>query len=435
MKKFLFPLSLLVISSASHAISIEEDECKYQGGIYYAGTCTYGTLSGAASLYLANEHRRPGGNEKSIGDTVFEADIRSEKNVNGKVIKTIFIDISMVPKSNVLDYQEKLEKNYHNQTRIKADGFLDRPWLLGHIGTEMELSESQELTILAGSFEANGLHPLEGKPSQYYMTAPYGLVVRYDQGMQFNYELKDKIERILLASFGVIDGDTAKGQSDLRPDDSRANSYPGYAGTLEVDITKALQRSFDGLSEYLGNHNLYMGITGSVNDAGSFKGEKRTQDDVTSYVGYVAKTPYGDGEVRVFQSQFVRNPIGDGSGKHTTLVNSNAKGVEMAVRNIPAGFCDVDLYGNIHSFQSEGDKPDGEFTWDKMNKVEGWVLGTSCKNISRIKNLNVGVEFGRNYVYDKQGKLLGENSGLQFGLVMSYKIGGKVKKAAKLKEN
>lgn len=433
-KKILFPLSLLVISSASYASSIEEDSCSMQGGIYTAGVCNYVSLSANSYLYLANEHRRPGGNEKSIGDTTIEANIRSEKNINGKVIKTIFINVSMVPKTNVLDYQEKAEKNFHNQHRIKADGYLDRPWLLAHIGTEMELSESQDLTILAGSFEASGLQTLEGKPSQYYMTAPYGLVVRYDQGIQFNYELKDKMDRIILASFGLIDGDSVKGQSDIRPDDSRANSYPGYAGKLEVDIAKALQSSFDGLSEYLGNHNLYMGITGSVNDTGSFKGEKRTQDDITTYMGYLVKTPYGSGEMRVFQSQFARNPINDGNGKHTTLVNSNAKGVELAIRDIPAGFCDIDLYGNMHTFQSEGDKPDGEFTWDKMNRVDGWVVGTSCKNMGNIRNLNIGLEFGKNYVYDKQDKLIGSDSGMQFGLLMSYKLGGKIKKAAQVKE-
>lgn len=430
-KNTLLTISLLLVSNLTYANKIDSTECSNKGGVYYAGSCTYLSADAGVSLFLANEYRRAGGNEKSLGDTTLEANMYSVKEIDGKTIKTIFINVSMVPVSNTLDYQEKSEQNFHNQTRLRADGYLDRPWLLAHIGAELELSQSQDLTILAGSFQASGLDTLEGKPSRYYMTAPYGLVVRYDQGIQFNYELKDQMDRIILASFGLIDGDTVKGQSDLRPDDSRANSYPGYAGKIELDIAKALQRSFEGLSETLTDHNLYIGVTGSVSDAGSFKGEKRVQDDITSYVGYLVKTEKGNGEVRIFQSNYVRNPQGDGSGKHVTLVNSKATGLEVAFRDINTRYCDLDLYGNIHTFKSDSDKPDGEFTWNNVKQVDGWVVGSNCRNVNNIKNLDIGLEYGKNYAYDANGKPLDANTGLQFGLVLSYKIGGKIKKAAK----
>ena len=136
-----------------------------------------GTLGGEVSGFLGNDFRYSGGNEASVSDYAFEFETRVSKDINGKHFKTIFIDIGLVPNDTVLDYQEKNEKNSHNENRFRADGYLDRPWMISHIGAEIDLSESQELTILAGSFEANGLKPLNGKPGKYYLTAPYGLVI------------------------------------------------------------------------------------------------------------------------------------------------------------------------------------------------------------------------------------------------------------------
>lgn len=428
MKKMILASALVMTSSFSMAQELAADQkCYINGGIFVQGTCIESSVSAQVAAFLANEHRRGGGNEKSVGDNVVEAEVKVTKELPNRRFKAIFIDISAVPSTQVLNYQEKSEQNFHNSNRFKADGYVDRPWLIANVGAEVELSENQDLTILAGSFEANGLHPLNGKPSKYYMSAPYGIIVRYDKGIQMNYELKDELDRIILASFSVIDGDSPKGERDIDPFDSRANSYPSGSGTVEVQISNALQKAFDKLGGHLKNHDLYMGVTGSYGDAGSYPGQKRLQNDMTAYMGYLLKTKKGEGEVRVFKSNYVRNPIGDGSGNHVEHVYSDAYGVEVAFRGFETKSCDWELYGNKHYFKNGSDKADGEFTWGNTRVVEGWTVGASCKNFRNVNNLDFGVEYGEVNTYDAQNKPVSE-SGMQIGLVVSYKIGGKKKK-------
>lgn len=144
-------------------------------------------------------------------------------------------------------------------------------------------------------------------------------------------------------------------------------------------------------------------------------------------MGYLLKTKKGEGEVRVFKSNYVRNPIGDGSGNHVDHVYSDAHGVEVAFRGFETKSCDWELYGNKHYFKNGSDKADGEFTWGNTRVVEGWTVGASCKNFRNVNNLDFGVEYGEVNTYDAQNKPISE-SGMQIGLVVSYKIGGKKKK-------
>lgn len=428
MKKLSLASGLMFMSAVASANFAPDQACELKGGIFVSGTCIETSAAAQVALALGNDHRKSGGNETSVGDNVIQVDAKVSKDYDNQHFKTIFINISAVPKDQVLNYQEKNEQNYHNGDRFRADGYVDRPWLLASIGAGLELSESQDLTLLAGSFEASGLSPLAGKPSRYYMTAPYGLIVRYDKGIQMNYELKDELDRIIAASFSVIDGDTVKGQSSVEPSDSRANSYPAYAGTVELHVANALKRVFDNLSPYLKNHDLYMGVTGNRGDTGSYVGEKRMQDDFITYVGYVMKTSKGEGEIRVFKSNFTRNPYKDGNGRHTNLVNSEAYGAEVAFRGFETKGCDWELYGNKHYFEADANGPDGEFTWNKQRKVEGWTVGLSCKNFRKIESLDIGFEYGEVNTYDANDKKLAE-SGMQFGLVFNYKMGlSKIKK-------
>lgn len=428
MKKMILASALMMTSSLTLAQQLAPDQkCYINGGIFVQGVCIESSVSAQVAGFLANEHRRAGGNEKSVGDNVVEAELKVSKDLPNRRFKAIYIDISAVPSTQVLNYQEKNDQNYHNQNRLRADGYVDRPWLIANIGADIELSENQDLTLLAGSFEANGLHPLNGKPSKYYMTAPYGIFVRYDKGIQANYELKDELDRILLASFSVIDGDTPKGESDIDPDDSRANSYPSGSGTVELQISNALGRAFEKLGGHLKNHDLYMGVTGSIGDAGSYVGEKRRQNDTTAYMGYLLKTKKGEGEVRVFKSNYVRNPIGDGSGNHIDPVVSSAHGVEVAFRGIETKNCDWELYGNKHYFNNSSEKVDGEFTWGNTRTIEGWTVGASCKNFRNVNNLDFGVEYGEVNTFDAQDKAISK-SGMQIGLVVSYKLGMPKKK-------
>lgn len=429
MKKLMFATALTMMSSLAWSHGLGDDqECLVKGGIYVQGTCITSSVSTQVALVLGNDHRKGGGNETSMGDHVVEFEGQISKELENRRFKTIFINISAVPQDQTLNYQEKLEQNFHNSSRLKADGYVDRPWLLANIGANIEITESQDLTLLAGSFEASGLAPLEGKPSRYYMTAPYGIVVRYDKGIQANYELKNELDRVILASLSVIDGDSIKGQSSIQPSDSRANSYPAYSGTFELQVANALQRVFDGIAPYLDNHDLYVGVTGNSGDTGSFPGEKRRQDDMTSYLGYVLKTSKGQGEVRVFKSSFNRNAANDGSGRHGKQVGSNGQGVELAIRGIETKRCDWELYGNKHQFESENGA-DNEFTWGNVKTVDGWTVGASCKNFKKVPNLDIGFEYGYVDAYDAEGKETNQFGGQQFGLVLSYKMGLKKKKS------
>ncbi|WP_413580973.1 hypothetical protein [Bdellovibrio sp. HCB288] len=409
-------------NQAPHSTN-EDLECYLAGGVLAKGVCVAATVTGQVAAVLNNDLRKHGGNETSVGDTVIEGDAKVSKNFANSRIKQIFITVSAIPKNQVLDYNEKDRRNFHNANRMRADGYVDRPWFLGSIGANIDISKSQDVTILAGSFAASGLSPLEGKPSRYYMTAPYGIQVRYDQGIQVNYELKEELDRVLLASFSVIDGDGVKGESNVTPFDSRANSYPSAAGTMEMRITNALRKVYAKSSPYLKNHDLYIGVTGSRGDTGSYPNQKRVQDDLTTYLGYMFTSSKGQAEVRVFRSQYVRNPEGNGDGTHTKLVNSNATGAEIAYRGLETDTCTWDFYYNQHVFDSESN--DGEFTSGNVRGLKGWTLGSACRNLLGVKNLTVGVEYGEVTPKYKSGTKATTMAfgGKQFNLTFSYKFG------------
>ncbi|WP_295900670.1 hypothetical protein [uncultured Bdellovibrio sp.] len=400
--------------------------CYARNGVYSDGVCIDASASAHVAAILSNGIRKGGGNESSVGDTVVEGDVKVTKAYDNPHFREIFISVSAIPRDEVLNYNEKNEQNYHNSNRLRADGFVDRPWILANIGANIAVTNSQDVTVLAGSFPASGLDPLKGKPSRYYMTAPYGIMVRYDKGIQMNYQLKEELDRVILASFSVIDGDGLKGESNIDPADSRANSYPSYAGTMELRITNALRKVFEKSSPYLKNHDLYIGVTGSRGDTGSYAGQKRSQDDLTTYLGYMFTSKYGQAEVRVFRSDFNRNKAGNGDGRHGPQVESSAQGVEVAYRGLESRLCTWDFYLNKHIFENNSQYPDGEFTYDNVRGVKGWTAGTSCRNFWGVDNLDVGFEYGNVELKSAPGtKLSGAyplTSNL-FNLTFTYRFG------------
>ncbi|XGC81851.1 hypothetical protein ACES2L_05065 [Bdellovibrio bacteriovorus] len=401
----------------------QQSECMDIHGVYVNGVCIEASASGQVAAILHNDFRKSGGNETSVGDHVTEGSVKVTRTNDHSRIKNIFISVSMIPKDQVLNYNEKAEQNYHNKDRIRADGYVDRPWMIANIGANIEITDSQDVTVLAGSFPASGLDPLQGKPSRYYMTAPYGIFVRYDKGIQMNYQLKEELDRVILASFSVVDGDTLKGESSIDPFDSRANSYPAYAGTLELRVLNAVRKIFNSSHPHFKNHDLYVGVTGAHGDVGSYPGEKRTQDDMTAYLGYVFTSKWGDAEVRVFKSDFTRNKMGDGNGRHGPQINSDAKGVEVALRNIETKHCSWDFYYNQHVFDSDGQ--DGELSPEKVRAVKGWTVGSACRNAFGVKDLAIGVEYGRNQLTRNKGAKDVESyptTASQFNLTFSYRF-------------
>lgn len=396
--------SAQAVSSEYYKNNIAPYECQDRNGTYIEGVCVEASIYGQVAGLAHNGLRYVGGNEYSVGDAVFQGDAKASVNFHNEHFEQIFISVSAIPKDQVLNYNEKAEQNSHNQNRLRANGFVDRPWLLANIGANIALADSQNITILAGSMPVSGLDPLKGKPSRYYMTAPYGLMVRYDKGIQLNYELKNELDRVLLASFSVIDGDGLKGESSVDPADSRANSYPSYAGTMEVRLTNALRKVFEKTSPYLKNHDIYIGVTGSHGDTGSHPGQKRTQDDLTTYLGYMYTSKYGQAEVRVFRSDFTRNAEGTGDGRHDPQVKSAAHGIEVAYRGVKTDLCSWDFYVNKHIFENNGKYPDGEFTYGNIRGVGGWAAGTSCNNLLGVPNLSIGAEYGETDLKYADGK-------------------------------
>lgn len=138
----------------------------------------------------------------------------------------------------------------------------------------------------------------------------------------------------------------------------------------------------------------------------------------------MVKTSYGDGEIRLFHSQFDRNLHNDGNGNHTPVVKSQGHGIEVAFRNFETKYCDVGLYGNYHEFESNA--ADGEFTWGNVREVKGWTVGLSCNNFKNVSNLNFGLEYGKLSTSNQNGVELNNES--LVNVTLSYKFGAKKKR-------
>jgi hypothetical protein len=356
------------------------------------------------AAFLQNKLRDGGGNEASYGDYVLSLDVHAAYNLEGdQKLKQVFVDVSLVNRDAVLDYMER--QNYHNQNRFRADGIVDRPTLLASIGAKFEVGESQEFIVRAGSMAVSGLAPLKGKPSSYYGTAPYGLIVRYDKGIKVDYRLKNRIGDIVKASLAIVDGDGIKGQHSVNPDDSRANSYPSAAYTLEVHPINLFSRFFDIGGALAQKVDLYVGSTGARGTTGSYDdngdGEKRAQDDTYNYMGLKFNALGKWFEARVVDGKLTRNPIRkdgslNGGGSHVTQVKNKMRSYEFSVSDINIFGCDSVLYANKYKFDNTTGVADGEFTIGAqvpVTQVKGWTLGATCRNVG-FKGSDIAFEFG-----------------------------------------
>lgn len=408
----------------------EKRRCEARGQLY-VGKNICVDVSAEAQVYAAllNQFRDSGGNEVSLGDTVIEGRVSAARLLDRETLKAVAIEISVVPNEMVNHYLEKAEQNQHNNSRLRSDGLVDRPWILGSISGELEYSKMQKGKISVGAQEISGLKPLEGKPSQYYMTAPYGLIVRYDNSIKYQHSLNNEIKKIVDMSFGLNDGDGVKGQSSVKADDSRSNSYPSYFGNVHFDIAQTMRLIGEKLGDKLKGYSLYVGVSAAYGDTGSHKGQKRRQDDVIGYVGFSSEIGGGaEFEVRVFQAQYARNKKDDGDGRHSEAVESEASGVEVAVRKVGTFFCnETDFYGNYHQFESEGE--DGEFTFGEMRELKGYMAGVRCQNMAGVEGLSMGFEGGELKIDNHKGnnagtwaRMNGKTPGLQFNLNVTYKF-------------
>ena len=319
-------------------------------GLYLGnGICFSGSASAQISAALANRLRYSGGNELSHGDGYFKGHAKLSKILNFETLKEISIEVTIIPEEFVNNYSQKSQNNSHNNSRFRSDGYLDEPWFKAKVETLLEYNKFNRGKVSIGILETNGLKPLAAKASEYYMTAPYGLTVRYDKAIRYDHSFGERISKIVETSFGIADGDAIKGESSVTPEDSRANSYPSYFGSVRVDILNSLKEISKELAHELDGYQIYIGVTGAMGDAGSYAGEKRRQNDMLTFGGIAFPLgKEGKMEIRVFDGIYQRNIADDGNGKHTPAVKSQTRGIELAITGFSSKNCDYEMYLNLY---------------------------------------------------------------------------------------
>ena len=273
---------------------------------------------------LVNRFREGGGNEMSIGDFLIGITLDGTYDISDT--SKIGLHFDWVPEQLVLNFADPGEVNSHNEHWLRADGYVSRPSILAHIGLEGQLSEDIRGEAKLGAFLAGGLEGLG--VSDHYLSTPAPLMhtQHYDKGIQLGLSAS-----WLRLSASVIDGDWAVGEADVfATHNSAANSYPSYAGGIEL----------------LSPWGLYAGFTGTYGDLGSNPGQKRRQDNAVVYAG----GRWEHFEVRGFGTRAWRNPEGDSSGRNVSAVRMDGYGMEATLRDIKLGeeVFDVEVEVSYH---------------------------------------------------------------------------------------
>ena len=306
-----------------------------------------------AALGMFHGPRHRGGNEASIGDFYVNAVGKIERKVSPN--RRLGMAIDWVPEDSVLDFNDSDKQNYHNGNRLRLDGFVNRPNLLANIYYRRD-TEKHHVTFGVGGREFAGLDPIEGSPTAYYAARLSALELskHYDKGIFFEYDYG----KALAIDLGLIDGDWEIGQpSVFRNSDSRANSYPGYTGRLDIDLFSLFP---DSVKKKIGR----LDLEGSViqNDIGSNGGQKTYLNHWLLALGYT--TPRFSGmefEIRGFSGKLERGPTWGPEGQtHWTPELTSVMGVEAALRDIPLGKAGLlDLYAALSQMKRESGEPAG----------------------------------------------------------------------------
>ena len=289
-------------------------------------TASLGIEGEAASIF--NGHRKAGGNETSIGDLYINLIGDLEYN-RGNF--RLGVELDWVPEDTVLNFGDPDEINKHNQHRMRADGYMNRPDVLTHIYCNWR-SENHYAGIRFGAMKFAGLDPIEGSPADYYAArlSPLELSQHYDKGILLEYAYKSETHGpVFNVNFGVIDGDWRMGEASVFSyHDSRANGYPGYTLTWDVYLTSLLDKS---AREKFGA----VKFSGSFmhNDIGSNGGQKIRLEHEMYALSYTTPS-FSDMrlEIRGFLGNFEQ---GDTWG--SPLEETRAWGLEAALRNISLG--------------------------------------------------------------------------------------------------
>lgn len=324
-------------------------------------------IEGEAATII-NGHRKAGGNETSIGDIYINLIGDLEYNMGNA---RLGVELDWVPSGTVLNFGDPDEVNKHNQHRMRADGYLNRPDILPHIFYNWH-SENHYAGVRLGAMKFAGLDPIEGSPTQYYAArlSPLELSQHYDKGIRLDYAYKSEIHGpVFNVNFGVINGDWRMGEASVfHYHDSRANGYPGYTLTWDVYLTSLLDkpaREKYGTVKFSGS---YM-----HNDIGSNGGQKIRLAHTLYALSYTTPS-FSDMRFEI------RGFIGDFEQGYTwapPLEETSAWGLEAALRNISLSDAgSLDIYAGYSEMTFDSGDPAG-IIWITSNTTseKQWQAG------------------------------------------------------------
>jgi hypothetical protein len=353
-----------------------------------------------------NDHRKPGGNEEHYGEYVAGVGLDARfAPKRASALQALGFHASWAPADLVLDFADPQRANRHNQNWLRADGILSRPSLLAFL--QADLGTRNRVQVRLGGFLASGLEPLDGAPSLYYLTMPAPLLhtQHWDKGGDVTYRFCPHGEAVVTLGLGLLDGDWAVGEASLaRLHNSAANSYPSWAGHLEVHPL-ALAK---GSAAASGGADLAIGVEATEGELGSFWSgnqpleEKRRENNAVGYLRWSRRIASATLEARGFLTRMERNPLANGTGSHVPAVRTRGYGAEVAWRGVAIATARFDLYGNVWRMTNLSGVPDGEI-WPaefglSTTEIHGFLVGARWVDpvviATRVQSW-VGFSFGQ----------------------------------------
>jgi hypothetical protein len=377
--------------------------------------------------WILNSNLTNGGGESNEKAAV-RAEVLLVKSLDGQ--SKLYLDLKALSPGAAADY--KAAPSYVNNNLYRNSALFDDKSNLAKVGYINPGIE--QLIVEAGGIEANGLHPLRGKPTSYMVTHPVAVFVRYDVGIKVSYEIMEKMSlmiknelknaytayeaidpRIVYGSVSITRGDTLRGDPNIIPHDASTNSYPSVSFDMGLNVVSLVNKVFNFSDPAVAKTSLVLGLTGSKGTRGSFPNDKNVQDDTIAFVSLAAphSSYLGQFNFRAFSARFIRNPNANGMGRNTVvdgkvqppLVQNVSSGFEASLVDIPNVICkNNDIYYSKSNLNNPGKNPDNEFTWKDVRRVDQWTIGFACKEPYNIKDVKWGIELSRQRP-DKQAQI------------------------------
>lgn len=317
------------------------------------------SLKSEAALAMMDNRRKNGGNETSFGDFYINLILNAQHKNMGAIL-------DFVPEGSVINVNDPEKRNYHNQNRVRLDGFLSRPYLLTHLYYKPKLANKEvKLAFRVGAMKFLGLQPLfQATDYHAVQLTPLVLSTQYDKGMRLDLNYSSWLD----IQLGFIDGDWKFGEADVfAHHDSRANSAPG--ATVKTIV------NYKGLELELN----YMD-----NRVGSNPGQKTYLNNQLVAIKYT----FSPVAIRIFKGSMERGVTwGPSLQPQWPAETTSFHGGELLLTGIS-----YDLYLGLSEMKhTSGEAAD---IWIEGSKYEKqWVLGGCWKNPTGIENMSLTIAF------------------------------------------